>query len=158
MICIGKVANTHGIKGELRILSNFKYKNEVFKVNNDIYINNEKLIIKTHRVHKKYDMLSFQGYHNINEVLKFKDQKVYIDEGDYCFSGILNECLIGFPVYNDGKIIGSVSRIEETAGYELLVVKQQNREYFIPYVDEFIKNIGNNKIEVNLIKGLIDED
>ena len=25
-ICIGKIVNTHGIKGEVRLLSNFKYK------------------------------------------------------------------------------------------------------------------------------------
>ena len=29
MIYVGKIVNTHGIKGELRILSNFKYKNEI---------------------------------------------------------------------------------------------------------------------------------
>ena len=33
MIYVGKIVNTHGIKGELRILSNFKYKNEIFKQN-----------------------------------------------------------------------------------------------------------------------------
>ena len=33
-IYIGKVVNTHGIKGEIRILSNFEYKDKVFKVNN----------------------------------------------------------------------------------------------------------------------------
>ena len=30
-INIGKIVNTHGIKGELRILSDFKYKDKVFK-------------------------------------------------------------------------------------------------------------------------------
>ena len=28
-ILIGKIVGTHGIKGELRILSDFKYKNKV---------------------------------------------------------------------------------------------------------------------------------
>ena len=30
---IGQIVNTHGIKGEIRILSDFKYKNEIFKEN-----------------------------------------------------------------------------------------------------------------------------
>ena len=42
MIYVGKIVNTHGIKGELRILSNFKYKNEIFKINNFLYIDNIK--------------------------------------------------------------------------------------------------------------------
>ena len=30
-VCIGKIVNTLGIKGELRILSDFELKNKVFK-------------------------------------------------------------------------------------------------------------------------------
>ena len=36
LIYIGKIVNTHGLKGEMRIISDFKYKNEVFKINNKI--------------------------------------------------------------------------------------------------------------------------
>ena len=158
MLCIGKVVNTHGIKGELRLLSNFKYKNEVFKKDNNIYIGREKVKIKTYRVHKKYDMLTLDGFNDINEVLKFKGEKAYIDENEYNFSGILNEDLIGLKVYDNNKLIGTVLKIEENAGKELLVIKKDGKEYLIPYVDEFIKSISNEKIELNLIKGLIDED
>ena len=31
-VYIGKIVSTHGIKGELRIISDFPYKNKVFKV------------------------------------------------------------------------------------------------------------------------------
>ena len=158
MICIGKMTNTHGIKGEIRILSNFKYKMEVFKKDNYIYINGEKLKVKTYRVHKNYDMLTLEGYNDINEVLKFKGEKVYIDENDYNFSGVLNEDLIGLDVYSNNEIIGKVLRVEENAGRELLVIKKEDKEYLIPYVDEFVKRIEKDKIEINLIKGLIDEN
>lgn len=72
MLYIGDLVNTHGIKGEVRIISNFKYKNIIFKPNNDLYINNEKLKIKTYRKHKNYDMVTFENYNDINDVLKFK--------------------------------------------------------------------------------------
>ena len=32
-VLIGKIVNTHGLKGEVRILSSFKYKNKVFVPN-----------------------------------------------------------------------------------------------------------------------------
>ena len=38
-VYIGKVVNTHGIKGEIRILSHFPYKNKVFIVHHKIIIN-----------------------------------------------------------------------------------------------------------------------
>ena len=39
MLYIGDLVNTHGIKGEVKIISNFKYKEEVFKKGSIIYIN-----------------------------------------------------------------------------------------------------------------------
>ena len=42
-ICIGKIVNTHGIKGEIRILSEFPYKSLVFKQNFTVYIGKEKI-------------------------------------------------------------------------------------------------------------------
>lgn len=157
MIKIGKMTNTHGLKGEIRILSHFKYKNIVFKVGNIIYINNEKLEITSYRVHKEYDMVTLKGYNNIDNVLKFKGKSVYIDENDYVFPGILNENLIGLDVYDSNKFIGKVTDVITNGSQELIVIQKNSKEYLIPYVDEFIKNI-NDKIEVKLIKGLIDED
>ena len=156
MLYIGDLVNTHGIKGEVRIISNFKYKDIVFKPNNFLYINNEKLKIKTYRKHKNYDMVTFENYDNINDVLKFKGLKVYINKEEFNFNGPLNEELYGKKVYANGKYIGTLDNIIQNRGGELLVVKGK-KEYLIPYVDEFVKEI-NNDIKLNVIKGLIDED
>ena len=32
-VLIGKIVNTHGLKGEVRILSDFKYKDRIFYIN-----------------------------------------------------------------------------------------------------------------------------
>ena len=156
MLYIGNLVNTHGIKGEVRIISNFKYKDVVFKPNNYLYINDEKLKIKTYRKHKNYDMVTFDHYNNINDVLKFKGSKVYINQDDFTFDGPLNEDLYGKKVYNNGKYIGILKEIIKNGGGELLVVEGE-KEYLIPYVDEFVKDINEN-IELDLIKGFIDED
>ena len=68
-VYIGKVVNTHGIKGEIRILSDFPYKDKVFLIDNEIIIGNNKYIIKSYRVHKGYDMVTLDGYNDINDVL-----------------------------------------------------------------------------------------
>lgn len=62
-IKIGKIVNTHGIKGELRILSKFPHKEEVFKADMPIYIEKEsKEIINSYRRHKNFDMITLKGY------------------------------------------------------------------------------------------------
>ena len=156
MLYIGNLVNTHGIKGEVRIISFFKYKEEIFKPDNYLYINNEKLKIKTYRKHKNYDMVTFENYNNINDVLKFKNQKVYINRNEYTFKGPLNEDLYGKKVYDKDKYIGILTNIINNNGKELLVVKGK-KEYLIPYVAEFVKKIDKD-IKLDLIKGLIDED
>ncbi len=156
MLYIGKLVNTHGIKGEVRISSLFKYKNIVFKADNHIYIDDEQLTIISHRVHKNYDMVIFDGYNNINDVLKFKGKNVYIKEDEFEFPSILNEKLYGKKVYSNGKLVGILKEIINT-GQEVMVIENGKKQILIPYVDEFIKSIDDN-IEINAIKGLIDED
>ena len=73
-IYIGKIVNTHGIKGEVRILSKFKYKSRVLKKYFKVYIgpSKEEQIINSYRPHKQFDMITLEGITNINEVLKYK--------------------------------------------------------------------------------------
>ena len=156
MLYIGDLVNTHGIKGEVRIISFFKYKDIVFKPNNILYVKDKKLKIKTYRKHKQFDMFTFEGFTNINEVLKFKGSKVYIQKNEYNFPGPLNEELYGKKVYNQGKLLGTLDKIIDNGVQEILVVKGE-KEYLIPFVDEFVKNIGES-IQLSLIKGFIDED
>ena len=157
MLYIGDLVNTHGIKGEVKVISNFKYKEEVFKKDNIIYINDKKYIINTHRKHQKYDLLTLTGYENINDVLNLKGNKIYINREDYTFSGILNEDLYGKKVYDKDKYIGNLKEIIDNKNQELLVIEKDNKTYLVPYVDEFVKEI-NEDIKLDLIKGLIDED
>ena len=44
LIKIGEIVNTHGIKGELRILSKFPYKEKVFIKNMKVYIDKKNII------------------------------------------------------------------------------------------------------------------
>jgi len=79
-ILIGKYVNTHGIKGEIRIKSNFKYKNKVFVSGMKIIINDQEFIINSYRVHQGYDMITLKGINNINDIIGLKGSLVYINK------------------------------------------------------------------------------
>ena len=82
MLKIGKYVNTHGIKGEIRILSNFSRKDLIFIPNFKIYIKDKEFIIKSYRAHKNYDMLILDGINNINDIINLKGNDVYINRND----------------------------------------------------------------------------
>lgn len=159
LIYIGKLVNTHGIKGEVRIISDFKYKDVIFKKDNYIYINKEKYKIVSHRRHKMFDMLMLDGIESIENASKLKGKDVYIDRLEYTFDGYLNEDLIGMDVYNDNIHKGKIVEILKGVKYDILVIEGVKR-HLIPYIDEFIKEIDvkNNRIDINYIKGLDNED
>lgn len=152
MIYIGKIVNTHGIKGELRILSKFKYKNEVFKENNYLYIDNKKYQIRTHRIHKNYDMVTLDNYSNINEVLFLKNKEVYTLR-EYV-KEILPEDLIGYDVIKDNENYGKVKYITANTVQDILVTNTNKK---IIFIKEFIKKIDNEKKQI-IVGGIIDEN
>lgn len=159
LVYIGKLVNTHGIKGEVRIISDFKYKNEVFKVDNIIYIDNTKYKINSYRVHKNFDMVTLSSINSIEDALKLKGSNCYIDRNDYTFDGYLDEDLIGLDVYDKDTYKGKVVEILKGVKYDILVIDGVKR-HLIPNIDKFIKKVDleNKKIEIEYILGLDNED
>ena len=157
LVYIGKYTNTHGLKGEIKILSDFEYKDKVFKVGNEIYIDKNKYFIATYRTHKGYDMITLDGISSINDIDYLKGSSVYIDNEYYNFEYVYSD-LIGFSVYDD-EYRGEITEIEKSKLYPMLKIKY-NKEYLIPFIDKFIKkvDIENKKIYINYMKGLYDED
>ena len=161
-VLIGKIVNTHGLKGEIRILSSFKYKNKVFIPDMKIYIGKDKKEEKivNYRHHKIFEMITMDGYHNIDEVLKYKGDYVFINRADLHLdkNEYLDEDIIGLDVYTDDKYLGKVGKIENHNGNEILIVKNINKNYLIPYNFDIILsiNLDSKTINVKNIPGLFD--
>ena len=155
-ICVGKIINTFGIKGELKIASDFEYKERVFLPNFTIYIGQEKIkeVINTHRIHKNYDMVLFKGYSNINEVLKYKDSYVYINRDELKLKSdeYLLSDLIGYEVYEDDKLLGVVGDYEYNNGSVLLKVIGEHK-FYLPKVGAYIKEIDQKQRRILTNKG-----
>lgn len=156
-IYAGKIVNTHGIKGEVRIISDINYKELIFKKGNNLYIGDNKFKeeINTYRIHKNFDMITFVNINDINDVLKYKGENIYIKKDEINMAGYFNEELIGMEVYTD-HLIGKVVEIIKNNN-DILVVEGR-KKYLIPNIDVFINKIDNNKIYINEIEGLIDEN
>ena len=159
LIYIGKIVNTHGLKGEMRIISDFKYKNEVFKINNKIFVNDNEYTINSYRKHKIFDMVTLSNIDTIDDALELKGTNVYINKENYTFSGYLDEELIGLDVYDKDIYKGKITDIYKTSTNDLLVI-EGNKRHMIPNIDNFIEKVDlkNNKIYINYIKGLDNED
>lgn len=160
MVFLGEIVNTHGIKGELRILSDFKFKEEAFKVNNKLYIGKRKqeVIINTYRRHKIYDMVTFVGFESINDAIAFKGDEVYIKREDLNIDGYVDEDIIGLKAYDNDRLIGVVENIIKNK-QEILLIKNNDKSYMVPFVEQFVNiDLENKKVNIKVIEGLLDEN
>jgi len=159
-LVIGKVVTTHGIKGEIKILSDFKYKKEVFKKDFKIYIgeNKEEFIINSYRVHKNYDMVTLVGLNNINDDLRFRNKKVYIEKSSLKIDGYLDEDLIGLNVIMNEETIGKVKSIVKIPKNNLLEISNNDKIFYIPNNSNVIEkvDIDNKEIIIKYIEGLVE--
>ena len=153
-VLVGKYVKTHGIKGEIKIRSNINYKEKVFKQGNILKINNQEFVIEGWRKHQEYDMITFKGINDINQIIDLKGSNVYIDKEllNLDTNEYLDTDLIGLDIYIGSKLVGKVDEITYlNHNKKLLVINNK----YIPF--ELIKDIDlkNKKIIVREVLGLI---
>lgn len=159
LVYVGKIVNTHGIKGEIRVKSDFELKSRVFEVGKEIVIANNTYKITSYRIHKEFDMITLEGFDDINQVLPFKGKGLFIrrdflelNDDDYIL-----EDLLGCDIILDNEILGKVADYQVGMN-KLLNIKYNDKTYYIPLNGNFIKKVDvlENKIYVDeSVKGLI---
>nr|WP_295972045.1 ribosome maturation factor RimM [uncultured Bacillus sp.] len=165
---VGKIVNTHGIRGEVRVISKTDFPEKRYKKGNTLYLFRENdpkplpLTIQSHRVHKNFDLLTFEGFDNINQVEAFKGGLLKVSESqldelakdEFYFYEI-----IGCAVFTDnGEEIGKVKEILTPGANDVWVVKGKGgKEQYIPYIADIVKEIDveEKKIIITPIEGLL---
>ncbi len=148
-LLIGKYVTTHGLKGEIRIKSDYPRKEEIFKIGNTIIID-KPYTITSYRVHKGYDMVTLDGINKIEDIINLRGSNVYIDRDNYFKDEIIDEDLIKYHVVNKYFNLPVTNIYYLTKGKKLIEAESK----LIPY--ELIKKIDNNKKEIIIedIEGL----
>lgn len=158
MIYIGKTVSTFGIKGELKVISDFEKCDKAYKIGNKILINNIEHVISGIRYHKNYILLEIDDLKNINNILKYVGFNIYIkrmdlhlEENEFLYKDLINSDIID----NDGSNLGKIIEVEQ--GVNLLIKVKGSKEFYIPYVDEYIISfdLNNKKLYTKNAKDLI---
>ncbi|MBF8418602.1 ribosome maturation factor RimM [Heyndrickxia coagulans] len=165
---VGKIVNTHGIRGEVRVISKTDFKAERYKPGNTLYLFlpgcNEPvaLTIESHRVHKQFDLLKFEGFDSIGEAEKWKggmlkvseEQLNELGENEFYFHEIIG-CEV---VTTAGEKVGTVKEILTPGANDVWVVKTaQQKEALIPYIEDVVKKVDKKekRIVIEPMEGLL---
>lgn len=151
---VGKYINTHGIKGEIKILSDIDHKDLIFKIGNTLLINNKEFIIKTYRIHKNIDMVSFENINNINDILDLKGKNVFIDRDTLDKDILFYNDLIGKNIIINDNVRGHVDDYDNGLN-PLLICTIDKRIVYVPIKSDFIKKIDENVVLDEKVKELM---
>ena len=163
---LGKVIDAFSLDGTLKILSSSYFSDKRYPAGNIIYLlspNNERLLytVENYRTNKELDFVKLKEISSKEEALErkgwfveaVKDESV-LSQGDYYFSD-LEECEV-FDENN--KRLGKVKKVEEfPAQITLRVARDYNRDFFVPFVKEFIVSVDINskKIVIKVMEGML---
>jgi 16S rRNA processing protein RimM len=165
---VGKIVNTHGIKGEVRVISRTDFAEERYKKGNTLhlFLPKEKepieVIVKAHRQHKNFDLLTFEGYEDINKVEKLRDgilkinesQLGELEENEYYFHEIIG-CTVSTT---EGEEVGKITEILTPGANDVWVVKgQRGKEYYIPYIEHVVLRVDvkEKTVVIDPLEGLL---
>lgn len=169
-LCLGKIVNTHGIKGEVRVQSLTNQPEERYQVGHMIYIGDEKghflpVTVQRYRQHKNFDLLTFAEFQNINDVEQFINQSLWIDVDD------VNELdqneyyvheIVGYAVKSDNQqFVGHLKEILSFPANDVWVVERESKDdLLLPGTHEVILNVNHSdkEITVHILEGLDSHD
>ena len=163
---VGKIVNTHGSRGEVRVIPTTDFVDERFAKAAKLYLDESQgepleLTIESARPHKGSILVKFVGYDNINDVEAFRNHKLMVSEddqqpledGSYYYHQI-----IGLTVKTvDGRELGKIKEILSPGANDVWVVQRpKHSDLLLPKIDDVIKNVDleNGIVEVELLEGL----
>ena len=167
---VGKIVNTHGIRGEVRVISQTDFPEERYKKGAKLTLFKEgvkpiELTITSHRKHKNFDLLTFEGYPNINDVEPLRDGILKVSEDDltdleenefYYYE------IIDLPVFDEkGSLLGKIKEIIQTGANDVWVIQRKGKkDLLIPYIESVVKKVDLDaeEIHVEIPEGLIDDE
>lgn len=165
-VIVGKIVNTCGLKGEVKVINSSDFISERYKKNNVLMVVNEEkgvnkeVTVASFRENDKFIYLKFKEVNSIEEAELLKecflmvngDELKKINEDTFYYYELLN-----MEVYYNGNKIGIISEVNDNGAQDLIRIKGETVNVLVPFVDEFIESVdsANKKICLRNLEGLL---
>ncbi|NOU84902.1 ribosome maturation factor RimM [Paenibacillus sp. LMG 31460] len=167
LVTVGRIVNSHGIRGELKVVPETDFPERFDKGNALIIVDSQNkqtpVTVQTSRLHKNMFILQFDQFSNINDVEKFKGSLLKIEakeqqpleEGEYYYHEIIG-CKV---VTEEGQELGLVSEVLTPGANDVWVVSlPKGKQLLLPVIDDVILDVDivNKTIRIHLMEGLME--
>ena len=159
----GKIVNTHGIRGEVKIIP-YTDSPELLAEFDRLFLGkaHTEVIIERSRVFKNTVIAKIEGIDTPEEAEKLRNKLLYmhrddleLDEDTYFIQD-----LIGMEVRDadSGQVYGKIADVMQTGANDVYVVKGDDREYLVPAIGDVVvsTDIDADIMTIRPLEGLFD--
>lgn len=168
LLMVGKIVNTHGIRGELKILPHTDFPEVRFAPKNKLKIVNPDsgeqidVTVASSRLVKQMYIVKLNEYDNINQVEKYKGCELKVSKADavdlpdneYYYYEIIG-CRV---VSDEGEDLGVIEEILRPGANDVWVVNMPSRkQLLLPVIDDVVLDVDveSKLVKVHLLEGLL---
>jgi 16S rRNA processing protein RimM len=169
MYNVGKVVNTQGIKGELKVLLSTDFPEDRFKKGSKLILldadQKSQMIVEVEsgRLQKNVYIVKFVGFNDINQVEQYKgwslkvraSDLVELESDQYYYHEIIG-CNV---VTEEGEELGTITDILTPGANDVWVVtRPQGKPVLLPVIDDVVLkvDVAAKLVQVYIMEGLID--
>ena len=166
---IGKITNTHGVKGAVKVepwcdtpsvLAKMKRIYFAPKLSGNEF---SECTVMSGSVQKDKVLLTLNGIDTVEKAITLKNTVIFANREDIPIKkgSFLIADLIGLNVIdaNTGRVYGKLTDVIQGGSGDIYDIKTENGSALMPAVKEFVKEIKLDEgILVTPIKGIFDED
>ncbi len=156
----GKIVNTHGLKGEVKVYSYTDNEKKILKLKK-VYIRGKEYKVESMRLQKQMFLMKLQGVDDIDQTKNIMNEMCFreVEKNESNDDeGYFIKDLVGIEVVDlEGNIIGTLKEVFRTGANDVYeVVDENNKSIYLPAIKKVIKSIdiSSRKMTVELMEGL----
>lgn len=166
LIPLGRFVNTHGVRGELRLLP-YALPCQTLKKGITVFLQDKNgqtqpYTVEGARPHSSFILIKLQGIDSLEQAQLLREMIVTVEEsilpplqeGEFYYYQV-----IGLQVRTtSGKDIGVITQVFFSGGHDIWVVHQEKKEYLIPVIEEVVRtiDIAGEQVTIEPIEGLLE--
>lgn len=166
-LLLGIINDAFSLDGTLKVKSTTSFANKRYQKGNIIYLYNPNdksyspLTVESYRRQGLFDFVKVEEINSVEEALKLKGYELnalkdssILKKGEYYYVD-----LVGCKIFDESNnLLGEVSNVEEYPSTITLRIKRKNnKDFFVPFVNEFIKKVDivKKEIIIKVIEGML---
>ena len=151
LLCVGKIIKPQGIKGEVKIFPLVDIP-AIFNGKHEFFINKKPVKTKSCTFRLGYAYATFDVIPDRNTAEKYRNSLIYIDKEEFYkipSNKFLIDDLVGQILYDEkSDYVGQIMGVENFGFDDIVIVKEGERLYQIPFVSAIFKTGDKTSVYV----------